>query len=83
MMTKNSPKLAKIFICELCAYTCRKESDYKKHLLTRKHKNDDNELHENLLSKYTCTCGKIYKFRQGLSVHRKVCKNEVCKNKKI
>jgi len=26
---------------------------------------------------YSCVCGNIYKYRQGLSKHRKTCKNEV------
>ena len=38
METKNSPKLAKNFFCKKCDYNCSKESDYKKHLSTRKHK---------------------------------------------
>ena len=42
METKNSPKLAKNFYCEKCDYKCSKESDYKKHLSTRKHKMETN-----------------------------------------
>ena len=38
METRNSPKLAKFFFCTKCDYNCSKESDYKKHLFTRKHK---------------------------------------------
>jgi hypothetical protein len=37
MLTQNSPKLAKKFHCEKCDYVCSKESDYAKHLATRKH----------------------------------------------
>ena len=47
MITKKSPKLAKNFICELCDYKCFKESDYKKHLATRKHLNNDNTQNNN------------------------------------
>ena len=35
----NGDKLAKKFACNSCLYICSKESDYNKHLLTRKHKN--------------------------------------------
>ena len=34
-------KLADKFFCKKCLYTCSKESDFKKHLLTRKHRNDN------------------------------------------
>ena len=73
MMTQNSPKLATIFECVNCDYVCRKESDYKKHLSTRKHQNNDAELPKHRKNDYTCKCGKVYKFRQGLSVHKKNC----------
>jgi len=72
-MTKNSPKLANNFICENCDYVCSKESDFKKHLLTRKHQNNDISLPTTRKSEHTCHCGKKYKFRQGLSVHKKTC----------
>lgn len=42
METKNSPKLAKIFFCKKCDHNCSKESDYKKHLSTQKHKMETN-----------------------------------------
>ena len=83
MMTKNSPKLAKTrrtFECVKCNYKCCKESDFKKHLTTRKHQNDDNddsdELHKSRQNSYKCECGKTYKFRQGLSVHKKKCNRD-------
>lgn len=56
MMTKKSPKVAKIFNCEKCHYVCSKNSDLHKHLLTRKHLNDDTELHKNLQNEYICNC---------------------------
>ena len=76
MMTKKSPKISNIFSCIKCTYTCRKETDFKKHLLTLKHKKNDIELHENLQKEYACNCGKVYSFRQGLSAHKKKCKLE-------
>ena len=76
MMTKKSPKIANDFSCIKCTYTCRKETDFKKHLLTLKHKKNDIELHENLQKEYACNCGKVYSFRQGLSAHKKKCKLE-------
>ncbi len=76
MMTKNSPKLAKIFECEKCNYTCSKKSDFNKHVNTRKHINNDAQLqniHSNSPNIYICICGKEYRYRQGLSIHKKKC----------
>jgi hypothetical protein len=73
-----SPKIAKKFYCETCHYGCSKESDYNKHLMTRKHKKsycgvtvDDNDVKKNI--EYECECGNIYKHRQGLWKHKKKC----------
>ena len=69
MMTQ---KTAKIFICEKCDFACSKKSDYEKHLLTRKHKNDDKKA-QKPAEQTVCICGKSFKYRQGLFVHRKTC----------
>jgi hypothetical protein len=76
MLTKNSPKLAKKFHCAYCDYKCCKESDYTKHLGTRKHANASAGLHKNSPEKmYTCSsCDKKYTFRQSLYNHKKNCK---------
>ena len=78
-----SPEIAKKFYCEKCDYICSKQSDYKKHLLTLKHKNGDIMVTNSdiLLSNHpenkqcVCECGKEYTFRQGLSVHKKNVRN--------
>ena len=77
MFTKNSPKLAEKFVCEKCDYKCCKESDFQKHLATRKHKNNYTDL-QNLAEKspkiYACpSCHKTYGFRQSLYNHKKKC----------
>jgi hypothetical protein len=59
--------------CEICDYTCSRKSDYNKHLTTTKHINRYTQLHTSHLKKYTCSCGKEYKHRQGLYFHRKTC----------
>ena len=68
------------FICEKCDFKCCKQSNYEKHLITRKHQmndkssqNDDKQMPK----KYECICGKEYKYRQGLFVHKKVCTYEL------
>jgi hypothetical protein len=73
--TKKSPKISKIFLCEKCNYTCCKQSEYNKHILTNKHKNLQNPT-INPISKisktsYTCDCGKEYKHSSTLYTHKK------------
>jgi len=75
-MTKKSPKSPELFCCSKCDYTCSKKSEYNRHVLTRKHKNDDTKLQkspENIDKKHICNCGKEYLHRQGLYVHKKKC----------
>ena len=62
----------KLFECIKCEYSCKKQSDFNKHLITRKHQGK-HSLQKNYLNNYECSCGKKYKFRQGLSVHKKKC----------
>ena len=38
MASKKSPKIPKIFECEICEYSTCNKKDYDKHLSTRKHK---------------------------------------------
>ena len=81
MITSNSSKVAQKYYCEYCDYTCSKSSDFKKHVLTLKHKNNDVSLQNDAAdsqkvaakSKNSCECGKKYKYRQGLYYHRKMC----------
>jgi len=86
MMTQNSQKLAQLFCCKKCDYNTSKRNDFMKHLMTLKHKNDDHDdqnddpkvakAYENKQKKYVCECGKEYKYKQGLSVHKKKCNNQ-------
>ena len=73
MIPQKSPKIAKIFECIKCNYSCSKESDFKKHLLTGKHQLDTTLIKKTRQNNFRCNCGKTYKFRQGLSVHKKKC----------
>ena len=69
MMTQKN---AENFICEKCDFVCSKKSNFEKHMLTRKHKNDDKK-EQKISEKNVCICGKSFKYRQGLFVHRKTC----------
>jgi hypothetical protein len=74
---EKSPKLAKIFSCELCDYKCCKKSDYEKHILTLKHQNrtNSNNLEQNVAKnhlQFICKkCSKIYTARNSLWYHEK------------
>lgn len=70
---KKIPK----FHCIKCDYSTSRTSSWKKHLLTEKHNSNlDNSMdNKKGANKYMChVCGKSYKFRSGLSKHRKKCK---------
>jgi hypothetical protein len=60
------------FYCNKCDYTSSSHSNYKKHVLTRKHILNAS-LNEKY-SDYTCEfCNKTYKNRNGLWYHKKKC----------
>jgi len=78
-MTKNSQETLNYFSCTLCDYnTCRK-TDYNKHLMTLKHKNNANsdKFSQKSLKSHICDCGKVYKYRQGLCYHKKTCEYKI------
>jgi len=64
------------FVCEKCDYKCCKRRDFERHKLTLKHQNVDIMLtNVDKVAHHTiqCQCGKVYKHRQSLSVHKKKC----------
>ena len=72
-------KIPLFFCCEKCNYNTSIKKDFNKHLLTLKHKNHENSDQENNLSQpklFICNCGKKYKYKQGLSLHKKKCEGE-------
>jgi hypothetical protein len=72
MMTMMTQKNDDFFTCKKCHFISSKKCDYERHLLTRKHKNDDKKAQKSA-EKNVCNCGKNFKYRQGLFVHRKTC----------
>ena len=75
MITENTPKNSHNFLCKCCDFKCSKNNDYKRHLLTDKHKRlHNNDGGASQYKKYICQCGKEYKYRQGLYNHKKSCK---------
>ena len=86
MMTQITPKNAVYAECLKCYFKCFKKSDWTRHILTRKHTNDDDDdANDDALSvqktpftpkkskQYQCECGKKYSYRQGLNIHKKKC----------
>jgi hypothetical protein len=75
MLTLKNAKNADTFICEKCDFKCSKKSDWNRHIITRKHQIIDNCLHKSAIKtpNVKCVCGKEYKHRQSLSIHRKNC----------
>jgi hypothetical protein len=95
MMTnddKKTPKKPQKYLCQKCDFNTSNKKDYIRHISTPKHQNDDKMMTNddkkpqktpnwdghNL---FICECGKQYKYRQGLSVHKKKCElNKINKN---
>ena len=76
MPNKTDSQNAKKLFCEICDFTTSKESNYNKHLATRKHQiliNPNNKNAAIEFKTYDCKCGKTYKHLSTLSNHRKTC----------
>ena len=72
---KNSIKLLQ-YECKNCGFKSGNKNDLMRHNMTAKHKmmtNDDCNNIKSLQTIHSCGCGKKYKFKQGLSVHKKKC----------
>lgn len=75
MTNKKTPKNAEKFNCNFCDFICSKQSDYNRHITTRKHKiltNTNKKTPKNAKA-YMCSCGKSYKHASSLSGHKKKC----------
>ncbi len=77
MYNKKVPKNDIIFCCEKCNFKTVRKSQYDRHLLTRKHQNQEkynkNTTIYNKKSSYICECGKEYNHRASLYNHKKRC----------
>jgi hypothetical protein len=72
-------KNASQFNCEICSFLCSKESEWKRHIITRKHQYrtkqnvvEQNEPPNNSYQ-YMCHCGKTYSARNSLWYHKQKC----------
>ena len=83
---KSSQKVTQIFYCNCCHYNTSKKTNYDKHLTTTKHQRMTEDYNggqkvakssQKVANQtFVCECGKIYKHRQGLWKHKKVCLND-------
>ena len=79
MVTKKSPKKYgkknKKFYCDICHYYTSNKKDFSKHEKTLKHRNKQNGNLKVPFVDFKCIyCDKVYKYKSGLSRHRKKCK---------
>ena len=83
-MEKSPSVEQKTFICDFCHYICIKNSEYIRHLLTRKHIGNAAGNNKIAITDIKCKfCNKIYKSKKGLWGHNKICnkvKYEVISN---
>ena len=64
------------FVCETCDFKCSKESNYKIHIETNKHKmviDGNHKMPNNEPKIFSCICGNTYKYRPGLARHKRTC----------
>ena len=72
MSTILVPKSSEKFLCIYCDYFTSRKSQYKRHILTDKHQNQQLSTNVNNLEPklFICNCGKKYKDRSGLWRHK-------------
>jgi len=77
MENAKNAKNAKYFNCINCVFNCSKQSDWNRHILTRKHHLSINgnilELKETAKDNQCDICNKYYKTNSGLWKHKKHC----------
>jgi hypothetical protein len=88
MIVNDSSKVLKcsnMFSCLICNFKTSRKSQYQRHILTYKHKRNENDskLQKNgsvlvpkSSHKYICQCGKNYKYDSGYYRHKKSCNVE-------
>lgn len=76
MGNPENAKKCQIFICEICDFKCSKESNYKIHIETIKHKmvtEGNKKMPMGGQTSFSCVCGNEYKYRPGLARHKRTC----------
>ncbi len=79
MATNLNPKKSqKEYTCDACDYNTSSFKDYKKHLITAKHKRlmNTNEVSQQIPDNkedHICECGKSYRHMSSLCKHKRTC----------
>jgi len=63
------------FNCDNCNFICCKKGDWNRHIGTVKHTRltNPNNITSKNIKAYECDCGKGYKHKSSLSLHKKTC----------
>ena len=61
------------YTCDICDYSCSKNSDFIKHINTNKHNAHKCSFNAHKTDIFTCDCGKTYKHIQSYNRHKKIC----------
>ena len=72
---KNAEKCY-TFVCEICDFKCCKESNYKKHIETIKHKRlteTNKKMPKDGSKSFVCICGNKYNHSSSLAKHKRTC----------
>jgi hypothetical protein len=72
---KNAEK-CHTFVCEICDFKCCKESNYKKHIETIKHKRlteTNKKMPKDESKSFVCICGNKYNHKSSLAKHKRTC----------
>lgn len=81
MTTNKVPNSTNYFSCTICNYNSCRKSQFDRHLLTAKHKNNEkyniaepkSSKNSNIICNFSCDCGKTYPYRGSLYNHKKKC----------
>ena len=80
MLQKKTPKTPDLFECKMCHFKCSKNCDYERHLMTPKHQNATEMLHNATYFTpknaeiFVCDkCCKNFKHSSSLYRHKKFC----------
>ena len=77
----KAPKSPQNFDCFFCDYKCYKKRDYDRHILTLKHKKNENgsilevKKPQKAPNKFICDCTRTFKTHSGFWKHSKKCTN--------
>ena len=73
MLTNLGQKRHENFVCEKCNFITSHKTKYDRHINTRKHIMLTSTDEKRTTALFVCECGKSYKHRQSLSVHKRKC----------